>query len=111
LRIALAIVLAVLGAAATAAERQTFNYVCKTGSFSVTASVDGTGRWSKAEPVILQVADTPPQTLVADTDAPDAESFRNKDYEFYSLGAFTTLTHKSHGVTVKFYSGCRADSR
>lgn len=111
MRIALAIVLAVLSGGATAAERKTFNYVCRTGSFSITASVDGTGRWSKTEPVILQIADTPPQTLAADADAPDAESFRNKDYEFYSLGTFTTLTHKSHGVTVKFYNGCRADSR
>jgi len=50
----------------------------------------------------------PPQTLVADPDAPDADSYRNKDYEFYSLGTFTTLTRKSHGVTVKFYAACRA---
>ena len=42
-------------------------------------------------------------------DAPDADSYRNKDYEFYALKKFITLTHKSHGVTVKFYSECRAD--
>ena len=111
MRIALVVVLAMLSSSATAAERKTFNYVCRAGSFSVTASVDSAGRWSKTEPVVLQMADTPPQALAADPDAPDAESFRNKDYEFYSLGAFTTLTHKSHGVTVKFYNGCRADSR
>ena len=50
-----------------------------------------------------------PQTLTADPDAPDADSYRNKDYEFYALKKFITLTHKSHGVTVKFYSECRAD--
>ena len=111
MRIALAIGLAVLSGSVTAAERKTFDYVCKSGSFSITASVDGAGRWSRTEPVVLQIADTPPQTLLADPDAPDADSFRNKDYEFYSLGRFTTLTHKSHGVTVKFYDGCRADSR
>ena len=95
-------------ASAWAAETKSFSYTCKGGRFTVTASLDSAGRWSRTEPVILQIADEPPQTLTADPDAPDADSYRNKDYEFYSLKAFTTLTRKSHGVTVKFYSACRA---
>lgn len=93
---------------ASAAGAKTFGYACKNGNFTVTASLDSAGRWSRTEPVILQIADEPPQTLTADPDAPDADSYRNKDYEFYSLKTFTTLTHKSHGVTVKFYNACRA---
>jgi hypothetical protein len=96
---------------ASAAEKKAFSYACRGGGFTITASVDSNGHWSKTESVILRIADAPPQTLVADPDAPDADSFRNKDYEFYSLGAFTTLTHKSHGVTVKFYDACRAVDR
>jgi hypothetical protein len=105
----LAVSLVMLAAAsgAAAAATKTFSYACKNGSFTVIASVDSAGRWSKTEPVILQIADEPPQNLTADPDAPDADSYRNKDYEFYSLKAYTTLTHKSHGVTVKFYSGCK----
>jgi hypothetical protein len=111
---ALAISMAMLAgsawtAGAWAAETKTFSYVCKGGTFTVTAAVDSSGRWSRNEPVVLQIADEPPQTLVADPDAPDADSYRNKDYEFYSLRTFTTLTRKSHGVTVKFYDACKAD--
>ncbi|MGB6862798.1 MAG: hypothetical protein WBE32_17865, partial [Pseudolabrys sp.] len=89
--------------------------VCKGGGFNITANVDHSGtieRWSRSEPVILQIPGESPQTLNADPDAPDApdaDSYRNKDYEFYALKKFITLTHKSHGVTVKFYSECRAD--
>ena len=39
--------------------------------------------------------------------AVDADSFRNKDYEFYALKNYVTLMHKSHGTVVKFYSACR----
>jgi len=92
---------------ASAVGTKSFSYTCKGGRFTVTASLDGAGRWSRTEPVILQIADEPPQTLTADPDAPDADSYRNKDYEFYSLKTFTTLTRKSHGVTVKFYDACK----
>jgi hypothetical protein len=64
-------------------------------------------RWSKTEPIVLQIGDEPPQTLIADPDAPDADSYKNKDYEFYVLKTFITLTRKSHGTVVKFYDGCR----
>lgn len=106
------IAVAMLASAALAAEKKTYSYVCKGGGFNITANVDHSGtieRWSKSEPVILQIAGEPPQTLTADPDAPDADSYRNKDYEFYALKKFITLTHKSHGVTVKFYSECRAE--
>jgi hypothetical protein len=106
------IAVAMLATAALAAEKKTYSYVCKGGGFSITANVDHSGsieRWSKSEPVILQIAGEPPQTLTADPNAPDADSYRNKDYEFYALKTFITLTHKSHGVTVKFYSECRAE--
>ncbi len=102
------VILAGTACAASAAGTKTFSYTCKNGSFTVTASLDSADRWSKTEPVILQIAGEPPQTLTADPDAPDADSYRNKDFEFYSLKAFTTLTHKSHGVIVKFYSACKA---
>ncbi len=102
-----AIVLAVLPGATASAATKTFAYACRNGNFTVTASLDGAGRWSRTEPVILQIADEPPQTLTADPDAPDADSYRNKDFEFYSLKTYTTLTHKSHGVVVKFYSACK----
>jgi hypothetical protein len=98
-----------LAGSAVAAGTKTFNYACENGIFTVTASLDGEGRWSKTEPVILQIGDEPPQMLTADPDAPDADSYRNKDYEFYSLKTFITLTHKSHGVTVKFYNACRVN--
>jgi hypothetical protein len=103
----LAISLVMLAGAASAAGTKTFSYTCKNGDFTVTASLDSAGRWGRTEPVILQIGNEPPQTLTADPDAPDADSYRNKDYEFYSLKTFTTLTHKSHGVTVKFYSACK----
>lgn len=97
-----------LAGTTAAAGTRTLSYACKNGDFTVTAPLDSAGRWSRTEPVILQIAGEPPQSLTADPDAPDADSYRNKDYEFYSLKAYTTLTHKSHGVTVKFYSACRA---
>ncbi len=92
-----------------AEEKKTYRYSCKGGLFTITAAVDraGADQWRKTEPVILQIGDEPPQTLVADPDAPEANSYKNKDYEFYALGKFVTLTHKSHGTVVKFYSGCR----
>jgi hypothetical protein len=105
--------MAMLVSAASAAEKKTYSYTCKGGSFTVTAAVDssvaGVERWSKTEPVVLQIGAEPPQTLVADPDVPDADSFKNKDYEFYALKTFITLTHKSHGTVVKFYSACRRD--
>jgi hypothetical protein len=104
--------MAMLASAAFAAEKKTYSYTCKGGSFTVTAAVDGSAgveRWSKTEPVVLQIGAEPPQTLVADPDAPDADSFKNKDYEFYALKTFITLTHKSHGTVVKFYSACRVE--
>jgi hypothetical protein len=58
---------------------------------------------------VLQIESEPPQTLVADPDAPDADSFKNKDYEFYALKAFIALTRKSHGVVVKTYNACRVE--
>ena len=66
-------------------------------------------RPSKTEPVILQIGTEPPQILIADPDAPDADSYKNKDYEFYALKKFITLTHKNHGVVVKFYDTCRIE--
>ena len=101
-----------LASAAFAAEKKTYTYTCKGGRFIVTAAVDSSGgveQWSKAEPVILQIGAEPPQTLIADPDAPDADSYKNKDYEFYALKTFITLTHKSHGTVVRFYSACRRD--
>lgn len=59
--------------------------------------------------MVLQIDSKSPQTLIADPNAPDADSFKNKDYEFYALKTFITLTHKSHGVIVKTYSACRAE--
>jgi hypothetical protein len=101
--------LAMLATMAFAADKKTYRYNCKGGAFAVTAAVDASGRWSKAEPVVLQINNEPPQTLIADPDAPDADSFRNRDYEFYALKTFITLTRKSHGVVVKAYSACRAE--
>jgi hypothetical protein len=101
-----------LASAAFAAEKKTYSYICKGGNFTVTAAVDssrGDERWSKVEPVVLQISNEPPQTLLADPDAPDADSYKNKDYEFYALKTFITLTHKSHGTVVKFYSACRVE--
>jgi hypothetical protein len=93
-----------------AAEQKTFTFDCRGGSFAITATLDpagGADAWSKDAPAVLTIAGAPAQTLLADPDAPDADSFRNKDYEFYSLGRFITLTHKSHGVIVKVYDRCR----
>ena len=101
--------MAMLASAAYATETKTYKYICKAGAFSVTALVDNSGdldQWSKSEPIILKIGDDPPQTLLAD---PDAQSYKNKDYEFYALKKFITLTHKSHGVVVKFYDACRVD--
>ena len=109
---AVALSLAMLTSVAVAAEKKTYNYTCKGGGFSITAVVDdadGVGRWSKSDPVILQIGAEAPQTLIADPDAPDADSYKNKDYEFYALRTFITLTHKSHGTVVKFYSACRVE--
>ena len=98
-----------LATVAFAADRKTYRYNCKGDAFTVIAAIETSGRWSKADPVILQIDNEPPQTLVADPDAPDADSFRNKDYEFYALKTFITLTRKSHGVVVKTYNACRAE--
>jgi hypothetical protein len=100
---------AMLATSAFAADKKTYRYNCRGGTFAVTAAVDASGRWSKAEPVILRIDSEPPETLIADPDAPDADSYRNKDYEFYALKTFITLTRKSHGVVVKTYSACRAE--
>jgi hypothetical protein len=101
--------MAMLATVALAADKRTYRYNCKDGAFTVTATVEASGRWSRAEPVVVQIGNEPPQTLVADPDAPDADSFKNKDYEFYALKAFIRLTHRSHGVVVKTYNACRAE--
>jgi hypothetical protein len=109
---AVALSVAMLAGSAMAAEKKTYNYTCKGGGFSVTAVVENSGgvdRWSKSDPVILRIGAEPPQTLIADPDAPDADSYKNKDYEFYALKTFITLTHKSHGTVVKFYNACRVE--
>jgi len=109
---AVALSMAMLAGSAMAAEKKTYNYTCKGGGFSVTAVVENSGgvdRWSKSDPVILRIGAEPPETLIADPDAPDADSYKNKDYEFYALKTFITLTHKSHGTVVKFYSACRVE--
>lgn len=101
---------ALLSSIASAAEKKTYSFTCRGGNFSITAAVEsaaGAERWSKSEPVVLQIAGEAPQILTADPDAPDADSYKNKDYEFYALKKFITLTHKSHGVVVKFYDACR----
>jgi hypothetical protein len=98
-----------LAAVALAADKKTYRYNCRGGAFTVTAVVEASGRWSKADPVVLQIDSEPPQTLVADPDAPDADSFKNKDYEFYALKNFVRLTKMSHGVVVKTYNACRAE--
>ena len=98
-----------LATVAFAADKKAYRYNCKGGAFTVTAAVEASGRWSKAEPVVLQIGSEPLQMLTADPDAPDADSFSNKDYEFYALKAFITLTRKSHGVVVKSYNACRAE--
>jgi hypothetical protein len=105
-RVVLILLMLLVGASA-AAGASAFSYTCKNGNFTITASLDTAGRWSRSEPIILQIGDEPPQTLTANPDAPEADSYHNKDYEFYSLKTYTTLTHKSHGVTVKFYSACK----
>ena len=98
-----------LATVAIAADRKTYRYNCKSGAFTVTAAIETSGRWSKADPVILQIDNEPPQTLVADPDVPDADSFRNKNYEFYAVNNFVRLTRMSHGVVVKTYNACRAE--
>ena len=101
---------ALLANIASAAEKKTYSFTCRNGNFSITAAVEnaaGVERWSKSDPVVLQIGSESPQTLAADPDAPDADSYKNKDYEFYKLQKFITLTHKSHGVVVKFYDACR----
>jgi hypothetical protein len=103
------LVMAMLAAVAFAADKKAYRYNCKGGAFTVTAAVEASGRWSKAEPVVLQIDSEPPQTLVADPDAPDADSFKNKDYEFYALENFVRLTRMSHGVVVKTYNACRPE--
>ena len=99
----------VLATVAFAADRKTYRYTCKGGAFTITAAIETSGHWSKADPVILQIDNEPSQTLVVDPDAPDADSFRNKDYEFYALKNFVRLTRMSHGVVVKTYNACRAE--
>lgn len=101
--------MAMLATVAFAADKKTYRYNCKGGAFTVTAAVEACGCWSKAEPVGLQIDSEPPQTLVADPDAPDADSFKNKDFEFYALKNFVRLTRMSHGVVVKTYNACRAE--
>lgn len=98
-----------LATAALAAEKKIYRYNCKDGGFTIAAVIDAAGRWSKAEPVILQIGSEPPQALAADPDAPDADSYKNKDYEFYALKNFVRLTRMSHGVVVKTYNACRAE--
>ena len=112
MRRVIAFSLATLATAAGAAETKTYSYTCRGGGFSIAAIVDnskGSDQWSKSEPVILHIAGEPAQTLIADRDAPEADSYKNKDYEFYALKKFITLTHKSHGTVVKYYDGCQAD--
>jgi|SRR6185312_4072988 len=104
-----ALSMAMLATTALAVEKKTYRYNCSGGAFTVTASLEGSGRWSKTEPVILQIDSEPPQALIADPDAPDADSFKNKDYEFYALKNFVRLTRMSHGVVVKTYNACRAE--
>ncbi|HEY7232387.1 MAG TPA: hypothetical protein VH558_18675 [Pseudolabrys sp.] len=105
----IAVVLATSAAAAAAADSKTHRYTCKGGNFTVTASIDGSGRWSRSEPVILRIEGEPAQTLVADPDAPEAASYKNKDYEFYALKNFVRLTRMSHRVVVKTYNACRIE--
>jgi len=108
----IALSMAKLASAAIAAEKKTYSYNCRGGGFTIGAIVDrsnGVDRWSKSEPVILQIAGEPAQTLIADPDAPEAISYKNKDYQFYSLKTFNTLTRKSHGTVVKFYDACRVE--
>src|SRR5215470_15505120 len=112
MKCAAAISMATLATAAAAAEKKTYSYMCRGGGFTIAAVVEQSNdaaRWSKTEPIVLQIADEPPQTLIADPDAPDADSYKNKDYEFYALKKFITLTYKSHGTVVKFYNACRVE--
>jgi len=109
---AAAVSMAMMAIGAMAAEKKTYNYTCKGGGFSVTAVVENSGgvdRWSKSDPIILRIGAESPQTLIADPDTPDADSYKNKDYEFYALKMFITLTHKSHDTVVKFYTACRVE--
>ena len=71
--------MAMLASGAFAAEKKTYSYTCKGGNFIITSAVDSSGgvdRWSKAEPVVLQIGAEPPQTLIADPDAPGADSYK-----------------------------------
>ena len=87
--------MAMLATVAFAAHKKTYRYNCKGGAFTVTVAVEASGRWSRAEPVVLQIDSEPAQTLVADPDAPDADSFKNKDYEFYALKNFVVDANES----------------
>ena len=92
--------MAMLASGAVAAEKKTYSYTCKGGGFSVTAVVDssvGVDRWSKSEPVILQIGAEPPQTLIADPDAPDADSYKNKDYEVLRV----EVIHHAHAQSLR----------
>jgi hypothetical protein len=88
--------MALLATVAFSADKKTYRYNCKGGAFTITAAVEASGRWVKAEPVVLQIDTEPPQTLIADPDVPDADSFKNKDYEFYALKAFITPEPRRH---------------
>jgi hypothetical protein len=103
------LVMAMMASAAFPAEKKIYRYNCSGGTFTVTATVDAAGHWSKSEPVVLRIDDGPLQTLTGDPDAPDVNSFKNKDYEFYALKNFVRLTRFSHGVVVKTYNACRAE--
>ena len=73
--------MAMLAGSAIAGEKKTYNYTCKGGGFSVTAVVENSGgvdRWSKSDPIILRIGAEPPQTLIADPDAPDPTATRTR---------------------------------
>ena len=83
-----------LATAASAAEKKTYSYTCKGGNFTVRLSTaPGQASDEQGRPGQLQIGAEPPQTLLADPDAPDADSYKNKDYEFYALKKFITLEY------------------
>jgi len=50
---------ALLASIASATEKKTYSFTCRGGNFSITAAVEsaaGAERWSKSEPVVLQIA-------------------------------------------------------
>ena len=59
---AVALSMAMLATGAVAGEKKTYNYICNGRRFTVTAVVDAgdVDRWSKTEPVILQIGTEPP---------------------------------------------------